>query len=386
MIGSSPPLAYCTIFIVMSNEVVDLHICICMRTSHSLYLCTHRLRAAAVSPWLAAPPPTQFSGCVDLFSPVCYRITRSHVTTAVFKLRASQMLLNKNRQCCESWRDAELGVRTVCAVDHTTDEDRESICCAVRHTVTLPRAVWRTIRSPHSVRVLIATTTVRRPSCDASSPFRLCCLLRSCYNASAAQRLLLAASYIFLVTLSVFYYATEATWLTTAGSCLRPVDVLCGQPMSWHDGATDTKQLRWQKSSASAKGRTCHHLCDVNPVTNSLTDSWRHYYSVNESKALCDCSIYKVHLLACLLIYLLTLLKSLIVFNVRLVFVSNFYMFSLFSICELFSYLYCANMLKDFHYFSMVILSNVFNLDLTQPVASIQYNAVFLRTLAYEGY
>jgi len=35
----------------------------------------------------------------------------------------------------------------------------ESICCAVRHTVTLPRAVWRTICSPHSVRVLIATTT-----------------------------------------------------------------------------------------------------------------------------------------------------------------------------------------------------------------------------------
>jgi len=35
----------------------------------------------------------------------------------------------------------------------------ESICCAVRHTVTLPRAVRRTKRSPHSVRVLIATTT-----------------------------------------------------------------------------------------------------------------------------------------------------------------------------------------------------------------------------------
>jgi len=29
----------------------------------------------------------------------------------------------------------------------------------------------------------------------------------SCYNASAAQRLLLAASYIFLVTFSVLYYA-----------------------------------------------------------------------------------------------------------------------------------------------------------------------------------
>jgi len=35
----------------------------------------------------------------------------------------------------------------------------ESICFAVRHTVTLPRAVWRTIRSPHSVRVLIVMMT-----------------------------------------------------------------------------------------------------------------------------------------------------------------------------------------------------------------------------------
>jgi len=50
MIGSSPSLAYCTIFIVMFSEVVDLHICICIHTSHRLYLCTHRLRAAAALP------------------------------------------------------------------------------------------------------------------------------------------------------------------------------------------------------------------------------------------------------------------------------------------------------------------------------------------------
>jgi len=37
---------------------------------------------------------------------------------------SSQTLLNKDRQCCESWRDAELGVRAVCAVGDTTDEDR----------------------------------------------------------------------------------------------------------------------------------------------------------------------------------------------------------------------------------------------------------------------
>jgi len=47
VIGPSPSLAYCTIFIVMSSDVVDLHNCIFIRTSHCLYLCTHRLRAAA---------------------------------------------------------------------------------------------------------------------------------------------------------------------------------------------------------------------------------------------------------------------------------------------------------------------------------------------------
>jgi len=88
VIRSSLSLAYCTIFIVMSSEVVDSHICICIRTSHCLYLCTHRLRAAAALPWPAAPQPTQFSGSVDLFSPVCYRMTRSHVTADVFKLGA----------------------------------------------------------------------------------------------------------------------------------------------------------------------------------------------------------------------------------------------------------------------------------------------------------
>jgi len=47
VVGSSPALAYCTIFIVLFSEVVDLYICICIRTSHCSDLCTHRLRAAA---------------------------------------------------------------------------------------------------------------------------------------------------------------------------------------------------------------------------------------------------------------------------------------------------------------------------------------------------
>jgi len=49
-----------------------------------------------------------------------------------FSTLSGQTLLNKDRQCCESWRDAELGVYAVCAVSDTTDEDRwvDLLCCS----------------------------------------------------------------------------------------------------------------------------------------------------------------------------------------------------------------------------------------------------------------
>jgi len=56
------------------------------------------------------------------------------------------------------------------------------------------------------LRRLTPTVTHRTPPVlRRRQSFRRCRLLRSCSNASAAQRLLLAASYIFLVTFSVFY-------------------------------------------------------------------------------------------------------------------------------------------------------------------------------------
>jgi len=57
-----------------------------------------------------------------------------------------------------------------------------------------------------------------------------------------------------------------STWLTTVGSCLRPVDVLCGQPMSWHVRCREHKTVTVTgdlPSSACACGTTCHHLCEV---------------------------------------------------------------------------------------------------------------------------
>jgi len=71
----------------------------------------------------------------------------------------------------------------------------ESICCAVCHTVTLSRAVWRTIRSPHLVRVLITTTTDagrHRPSA-ARPTTPTVCSVGVVYYAVVPTRLLLSA-------------------------------------------------------------------------------------------------------------------------------------------------------------------------------------------------
>jgi len=72
---------------------------------------------------------------------------------------SSQTLLNKDRQCCESWRDVELGARDVCAVVDTTDEDRwvDLLCCPL-HCDTADSCLTND-SSPHSVRVPTATTT-----------------------------------------------------------------------------------------------------------------------------------------------------------------------------------------------------------------------------------
>jgi len=140
-------LVYCTIFIVMSSKVVDLHICICICTSHCLYLCTHRLRCHGLLR-RRRPSFSAVMTCFHLFAtvwrevtwlPLCLNWGRDS-STLLFKSPSSEFVQ------CALWV-----IRLTKAV--------ESICCAVRHTVTLPRAVWRTIRWPHSVRILITTTT-----------------------------------------------------------------------------------------------------------------------------------------------------------------------------------------------------------------------------------
>jgi len=98
-----------------------------------VYAQTARLSYVTVACCVAADPIFWLCWLTCLL-----RMTRSNVTAAVFKLGARfldtfrQMLLNKDGQCCESWRDAELVVRAVCAVSNTTDEDRwvNPLCCS----------------------------------------------------------------------------------------------------------------------------------------------------------------------------------------------------------------------------------------------------------------
>jgi len=144
---------------IFAYVFVPVTACTCVRIG-----CASQLRCRSLL--RCRRPANLVSGRVDLFSPVCYRRTRSQVTAAVFKLAARFLVTFQVRRCWIKIDSAvNLGetpslefVQCVLWVIWLT-KTVESICCAVHHTVTLPRAVWRTIRSPHSVRVLIATTT-----------------------------------------------------------------------------------------------------------------------------------------------------------------------------------------------------------------------------------
>jgi len=102
-----------------------------LRTSHWLYLCTHRLRSQAC-PHRVAAEPTQHTGRVDLFHlftavwleitwpPLCFKL--GHRFTTLLR----QTLLSEYRQRCESWKDVELGVGAVRAVRDRLETRSES--------------------------------------------------------------------------------------------------------------------------------------------------------------------------------------------------------------------------------------------------------------------
>jgi len=120
----------------MSSEVVDLHItfayvfipvtdctCVCMGCSCTALACCWPsfLAVPAVLTWF------HLFATVWLVTwpPLCSNW--GHNFSTLFK----SDVVDKDRHCCESWREPELGVSSVCAVGDTTDEDRwvDLLCC-----------------------------------------------------------------------------------------------------------------------------------------------------------------------------------------------------------------------------------------------------------------
>jgi len=152
---------------IFAYVFVPVTVCTCVRIC-----CAPQLRCRSLL--RRRRPPIQFSGLVDLLLLVCYRMTRSHVTAAVFKLGARFLDFQVWRCWIKIDSAVNLGetpsselVQYVMRVTRLA-KTVESICCAVRHTVTLLRAVWWTIRSPHLV--LIATTTEAGRRLSAARP------------------------------------------------------------------------------------------------------------------------------------------------------------------------------------------------------------------------
>jgi len=149
-------------------------------------------------------------------------MTKSHVTAAVFKRRAWFLNTVQVRHCwikidsavnlgekpssvfmqCVLWVIRLTKIVSWSAVLFTTLWHAES--CMTNNTLTTFSSSSR-----YYDDWCRPSTTIRRSSNDASSPFRRCRLL-SCTmqysNLPAVLRLLLAASYICLVTFLVLYY------------------------------------------------------------------------------------------------------------------------------------------------------------------------------------
>jgi len=117
VIGLSPPLAYRAIFSVMFSDVDDCifaHVCVFLPANYWLYLCAGLPQLNHAARRVAADDPVYQPYWP--VSPVYYCMTRGHVIDLLSLKTIVQTLLSEDRQCCESLRDAELGVRAVCAV------------------------------------------------------------------------------------------------------------------------------------------------------------------------------------------------------------------------------------------------------------------------------
>jgi len=180
MIALSTAIAYCAILSIISSDVVDLHICICVRVSSYQLLIIPVCCAAATEP--RSPPRSGradpvYRSCWPVSS-VYYRMTKSHVIDLLFWKR-SRELVSFTSDFVE-WRSTVLWVlerrrarkdrletRGESGSESPSDTTGEDLVL-VRWVVLLcfsphrDTAVNCLIRWPHPVQVLITTTTDTR--------------------------------------------------------------------------------------------------------------------------------------------------------------------------------------------------------------------------------
>jgi len=185
----------------MPSEVVDLHICICIRNSHWLYGvrigCTPQLHCRTLLRRRCPSFPAVLT-CFHLFATIWREVTWLLMCSNCVRARSSWGV------CCmwyDWWRLLSWSAVLSATLWHCQELSDERYAHHIQFEFWLLRRLTLAVtdRSPPVLRCQHSVPSV-------SSTMLL--LQRVCCSVLAAS--LLAASYIFLLTFSVLYYATDS--------------------------------------------------------------------------------------------------------------------------------------------------------------------------------
>jgi len=207
----------------MSLICMFAYVCMLLRTSHLLYLCTHRLHVAAALALPSRMAPLTVPISLTCSVPAMWlelhdrsAVLKTIVQTNHFHIRLCWVKLYSavslgDMPCseivqCVLWRSFgdsqwEWKPATECYDWHSTcPEPWSSSACSLVSTVTLLCAVWRTICWSHPIQVLVdmATATLDRPFA-ARHTMPAVRVVAVVYYAVLTMRLLLSACCLPLV-------------------------------------------------------------------------------------------------------------------------------------------------------------------------------------------
>jgi len=143
----------------MSLICIFAYVCMPLSTCHWLYLCTYRPHAAAALPQPAASLPSRPSfpavlTWFHLFATVWLEVTRpmlcSNSAAILRHFEVTLCWINTHSAVNLGETPSSEFVQYVLWLIQLT-KTVESIYCAIRHTVTLPRVVWRMICWPYTL-------------------------------------------------------------------------------------------------------------------------------------------------------------------------------------------------------------------------------------------